>query len=122
MLRQRYCVLAAMAAAWPSGTSAAPAGTSDLNAALFGLRPSATGVDLSPSGNQVAYVAPAPGGEAVAFIANVQTGNAKPFLRSGKGPEKLRWCAFAAEHRLVCRYTGVADQAGLLLPFSRLIA
>jgi dienelactone hydrolase len=122
MLRRGYCVVAAVAATWGTCAIAAPLETSDLNAALFGLRPSAVGVDLSPSGNQVAYVAPAPGGDAVAFIANVQTGDAKPFLRSGKGPEKLRWCAFATEQRLVCRYAGVSDQAGLLLPFSRLIA
>src|SRR5438270_13598745 len=94
MLRQFHYVLAALAAAWASGASAAPAGTSDLNAALFGLRPSAVGVDLSPSGNQVAYVTPAPDGEAVAFIADVQTGDAKAFLKSGNGPEKLRWCSF----------------------------
>src|SRR4051794_18358885 len=122
MLRNRYGVLAAVAAAWGSAASAAPTGTSDLNAALFGLRPSAVGVDLSPSGNQVAYVAPAPGGDAIAFVANVQTGDTKPFLRSGKGPEKLRWCSFVTEQRLVCRYGGVVDQAGVLLPFSRLIA
>ena len=68
----RMLLAAATAAAW-SGYAAA-ASTSDLNAALFGLRPSAIGVDLSPSGKEVAYVTPAPGGEAVAFIANVQTG------------------------------------------------
>ncbi len=122
MLRKTCCVVAAVAAAWGSCAAAAPTGTSDLNAALFGLRPSAIGVDLSPSGNEVAYVTPAPGGEAVAFIANVQTGDAKPFLKSGKGPEKLRWCAFVTEQRLVCRYGGVIDQSGMLIPFSRLIA
>ncbi|NUR45136.1 MAG: S9 family peptidase [Sphingomonas sp.] len=121
MLRRRHCVLAALAAAWGSAATAA-AGTTDLNAALFGLRPSAIGVDLSPSGNQVAYVSPAPGGEAVAFVANVQTGEAKGFLKSGKGPEKLRWCSFVTEQRLICRYGGVVDTAGTLLPFSRLIA
>lgn len=121
MLRQRYCVVAAIVAAW-SSTATAAAGTSDLNAALFGLRPSATGVSLSPSGNQVVYVAPAPGGKAVAFIADVQTGDAKPFLRSGKDGERLRWCGFATERRLVCQYGGVVDQAGDLLPYNRLIA
>src|SRR5437868_6264160 len=95
----RMLLAAATAAAW-SGCAAA-ASTSDLNAALFGLRPSAIGVDLSASGKQVAYVTPAPGGEAVAFIANVQTGgDAKPFLKSGKGPEKLRWCSFVTDQRL----------------------
>jgi dipeptidyl aminopeptidase/acylaminoacyl peptidase len=67
-------------------------------------------------------VAPAPGGGAVAFIANVQTGDTKPFLKSGGGMEKLRWCGFATDRRLVCKYAGILDNAGILLPFSRLIA
>ncbi|MEA3059933.1 MAG: hypothetical protein QOE50_1345, partial [Sphingomonadales bacterium] len=123
MLRQRYWMLAAVAAARGSCAFAAPqSGTSDLSAALFGLRPSAIGVSLSPNGNQVAYVTPAAGGAAVAFIANVQTGNAKPFLRSGKDGERLSWCKFVTEQRLVCQYGGVVDSAGVLLPYSRLIA
>jgi len=68
----------------------------------------------------VAYVTPHRG-EAVAFIANVQTGDAKPFLKSGKGPEKLRWCSFVTDQRLVCRYGGWST-SGMLIPFSRLIA
>lgn len=122
MLRKRHCVLAAIAVSWCPAVVAAGSGTSDLNAALFGLRTSAIGVALSPNGSQVAYVSPAPGGDAIAFVANVQSGDVKPFLKSGKGPEKLRWCSFVTETRLVCRYGGVVDQAGVLLPFSRLIA
>src|SRR5437868_14828121 len=121
-MSRKFRMLLATAAAVAWSGCAAAASTSDLNAALFGLRPSAIGVDLSPSGKQVAYVTPAPGGEAVAFIANVQTGDAKPFLKSGRGPEKLRWCSVVTDQRLVCRYGGVVDQAGSLIPFSRLIA
>jgi dienelactone hydrolase len=106
-----------------TGNSAlAQAQTADLNAALFGSRESATGLDISPNGNLVAYIAPAPGGAAVAFIANVHTGDSKPFLKSGSGAEKLRWCRFVTDQRLVCKYEGIADSAGVLLPFSRLIA
>lgn len=122
MLRKPFCALAAVVAGWSVAAASSPSGTSDLNAALFGLRESAVGVHLSPSGNQVAYVAPAAGGGAVAFIANVQTGDVKPFLKSGTGAEKLRWCAFVTEQRLVCRYGGVVDASGVLVPFSRLIA
>jgi len=89
---------------------------------LFGSRESATGVNLSPNGNLVSFIAPAPGGNAVVMIANVQTGDAKPILNSGKGPERLRWCAFVTDQRLVCRYTGIVNDAGVLVPFSRLIA
>src|SRR5438270_4072422 len=121
MLRRMSCAFAAVAASW-AGAATAQARTADLNAALFGLRESALGVHLSPSGNLVSYVAPTQGGGAVAFIANVETGDAKPFLSSGKGPERLRWCGFVTEQRLVCRYTAILDDSGVLLPFSRLIA
>lgn len=117
-----FTALAAIAVACSSSGATGATGTSDLNAALFGLRESAIGVGISPGGNEVVYVTPSPGGGAVAFIANVQTGDAKPFLKSGSGAEKLRWCSFVTEQRLVCRYGGVIDNAGLLIPFSRLIA
>ena len=111
-----------MAAVWSGCAHAQAVGTSDLDAALFGSRESATGIHLSPSGTLVSYIAPTSGGGAVAFIANVQTGESKPFLSSGKGNEKLRWCAFVTDQRLVCRYTAIVDDAGLLLGFQRLIA
>ena len=117
-----FTALAAIAVACSSSGATGATGTSDLNAALFGLRESAIGVGISPGGNEVVYVTPSPGGGAVAFIANVQTGDAKPFLKSGSGAEKLRWCSFVTEQRLVCRYGGVIDNAGLLIPFSLLIA
>ena len=103
--------------------SAQSAAISDPQAALFGVRESAVGLDLSPSGKLVSYVAPAAGGGSVAFIADVQSGETKPFLNSGKGPERLRWCTFVTDKRLVCRYTAnVVDPSGMLLGFSRLIA
>lgn len=103
--------------------SAQAAGPVDPQAALFGVRESAVGVDLSPNGKLVSYVAPAVGGGSVAFIANVQSGESKPFLNSGKGPERLRWCHFVTDRRLICKYTAnVVDPSGLLLGFSRRIA
>ena len=122
MLRRGILLLAAASAAAWAQSAAGQVKTSDLNAALFGSRESAIAVHLSPNGNLVSYVAPSPGGGAVAFIANVQSGEAKPFLNSGKGAEKLRWCAFVTDRRLVCRYTAIINDAGVLLPFGRLIA
>jgi dipeptidyl aminopeptidase/acylaminoacyl peptidase len=103
-------------------SSPAAAQTPDPDAALFGVRESAVGVDLSPNGKYVSYVAPAAGGGSVAFIADVQSGEAKPFLNSGKGAERLRWCKFVTDQRLICRYTAIMNDAGVLLGFSRLIA
>jgi dipeptidyl aminopeptidase/acylaminoacyl peptidase len=121
-MKVRETLLAAACVVLLSGRAVAQAPSADVNANLFGARESATGVSLSPSGTLVSYIAPAPGGGAVAFVANVQTGDVKPFLNSGSGPQRLRWCAFVTEQRLVCRYTAIIDDAGVLVPFSRLIA
>jgi hypothetical protein len=94
----------------------------DPNAALFGARESAFGVDISPNGKFVSYVAPTRAGGAEAFIADVQTGNSKPFLSTGNGPERLSWCHFVTDQRLICRYTAIVDDSGVLLGFSRLVA
>src|SRR3954453_22145123 len=92
-------------------------------AALFGARESATSVHLSPDGNSVAFLAPAPGGAWVPFTANIATGESKPFLRPGKGTDKLHWCRFVTDQRLICRYGGIArNSEGVLLGYSRLIA
>ena len=118
---RRNLLLAAGAAAWANCVLAqAPAG--DADAAAFGARESAIGLDLSPNGRFVSYVAPSPGGGAVGFIADVQTGDSKPFLNSGKDGDHLRWCRFVTDQRLICRYTGIVNDAGVLLGFSRLIA
>ena len=122
MLRKgRLLTAAALAAAW-TGAAIAQTAAADVDAALFGVRESAVGLDLSPSGRFVAYVAPAPGGGAVAFIADVQSGDSKPFLNSGKGNDRLRWCKFVTDQRLICRYTAIDKDAGDLIGFSRLIA
>jgi len=116
MLRYRMMLLAAAtAAAWTNCAPAQPA-TSDLAAALFGSRESAKSVHLSPSGNLVSYIAPSSGGGAVGFIANVQTGDSKPFIKAGNSGEHLRWCAFVTDQRLICKYTGIADSAGIQSP------
>jgi dienelactone hydrolase len=121
-LRNKFLLIAATAAAmWPVWVGAqAPA--TDQEAALFGARESAVGVNLSPNGKSVAYVAPAPGGGAVAFIADVQSGESKAFLNSGKDGDRLRWCRFVTDRRLICQYTAIMNDAGVLLGFSRLIA
>jgi len=52
----------------------------------------------------------------------VQTGDAKPFLNSGNGGDHLRRCRFVTDQRLICKYTAIVDDAGVLLGFSRLVA
>lgn len=107
--------------AQPSLAAVQAPAAADPVAALFGVRESALGVDISPSGRLVSYVAPVAGGGYAAFTADVQSGDSKPFLKSNTG-ERLRWCRFVTEQRLICQYTGIANDAGVLVGFSRLVA
>jgi dipeptidyl aminopeptidase/acylaminoacyl peptidase len=122
VLRTANVLLAAASvAAWVASASAQTP-VSDSDATLFGARESAVGLDISPNGKFVSYVAPARGGGAVGFVADVQTGETKAFINSGGGPEQLRWCYFVTDSRLVCRYTAIVKDAGIPIGFSRLIA
>lgn len=118
--------VAAIALALALSCHAAPVGAADpglvADAAAFGVRESATSVGLSPDGTMVVYVAPARGGGAVGFTADIATGQSTAFLKSGSGGEKLRWCAFVTNQRLICRYTGIVSDTGFLIGYSRLIA
>jgi len=117
----KLLLTAAVVAVWGSCASAQSVPV-DPEAAVFGARESAISLNLSPSGRFVSYVGPSSNGGAVAFIANVQTGDSKAFLNSGKDGDHLRWCRFVTDQRLICRYTAIMNDAGVLLGFSRLIA
>jgi len=112
-------VLGSLCAGRPANAADASLGS---DAAVFGVRESAVGVGLSPDGSMIVYVAPGPGGATIGFTADIASGEAKPFLRAGASGEKLRWCAFVTDRRLVCRYSGVANQAGMLVGYGRLIS
>ena len=116
---RKYLLLAGLAGAW---SSAACADFSlEQDAAAFGVRESISAADLSPDGRRVVYIEPGPGSISVAYVADVEGGAAKPFFKAG-GAESLSWCGFVTNERLICRYTGISRQDGLLVPFSRLVA
>jgi dipeptidyl aminopeptidase/acylaminoacyl peptidase len=122
-VRVRGLLAAACAAALSIGAQASAQSSSlTEDAAAFGARESASGVDISPDGKNVVYIAPAPKAGSVAFAANLETGNVKAVLSSGSGPEKLSWCSFITNDRLICRYRAILNDTGKLVGFSRLIA
>ena len=106
----------------PAPTSTVVTATTDPEASLFGMRESATHMDLSPSGKQVAFIAPAPNSGTVAFTAELGSGEIKPFLASAKSGERLSWCRFVTDERLICRYGVTLPLEGDLIQFSRMVA
>ena len=91
-------------------------------ATMFGARESAWAADLSPSGRKLVYLTAGPGAQTVAKVYDLDTKKTVGLIGSSGDPETLRWCEFATETQLICRYTGNAEVAGVLAGFSRLAA
>lgn len=90
---------------------------------LYGVRPSIEAIDISPDGSHVVYLQPGPGRSTRVFLADLNSdAEARSVAFSDGDPERLRWCNFVANDRLICKVTGMSTVEGRLLPFSRLIS
>jgi dienelactone hydrolase len=105
------------------GASAASAQQSPVPAVLYGARESVESIDISPDGTHVVYLAPDNGRGTIVYYSQLDAG-AEPtaILRSAGDPERLRWCYFVTNERLICQVRGMVNNGGILIPFSRLIS
>jgi hypothetical protein len=72
-------------------------------AAAFGARPSVAHLRLSPDGRSVAYIAPGEGQGSVAYTLSLDPGaTPKVAMRASGKPERLVYCDWVANDRLVC--------------------
>jgi dipeptidyl aminopeptidase/acylaminoacyl peptidase len=101
---------------------AAPSSAQINPAAAFGVRESVQHIDLSPDGSTVAYVSPGPGAASLINVARLDGGTEKAVTRSSGKPDRLNWCNFVNDQRLVCRMSTVTDHQGMLLGVSRLLS
>lgn len=90
--------------------------------ALFGVRESVQQIDISPDGSRVVYLTPGKGRSTSAYVASLAGGDPTLVIKSSGNPDRLAWCKFVSNARLICKLTGEVSDAGLLLPFSRLVA
>src|SRR5579862_9067308 len=93
-------------------------------AKAFGARESVTGLNLSPDGQNVAYVAPGNGQGGVGYVLSVAPGaKPRPFLSANGNPERLGFCFWVSNERLACRVNFLVRDPTLgVMPFSRLVA
>lgn len=93
-------------------------------AALYGTRESVEHVDISPDGNHVVYLQPGAGRETNVVVHDLAGGQPpRIILQSPGSPDRLRWCNFLTDTRLICQVTGMAGGGtAMLIPFSRLIS
>ncbi len=123
-MKPQILIAAILAAAVVPAAAQEPAGTRlETAGALFGVRETVQHIDISPDGQRVVYVTPGPGRSSLALVATLNRGGepARAFATNGS-PDRLDWCNFVTDDRLVCRGSGVVDQAGVRIPYSRLIS
>lgn len=114
---KRFSFLAA--ALYASGALAQPAPDA---AALFGARPHIEQIDLSPDGQSVVYLTPGPGAGTMVVIQRLGESEAQVVLRTDGNPERLRWCSFVTDDRLVCRVGLLIRENESFIPYSRLLS
>ena len=102
-----------------TGASAQPAQDP---AALFGARARIEQIDLSPDGRRVVYLTPGPGAGTMVVVQELGATEARVVLRSDGDPERLNWCSFVADDRLVCRISVLQRRGEHLIPFVRLLS
>lgn len=100
----------------------AEAATDDLNpqAVVFGARETVDAVDISPDGSKIVYIAPGNGASSVVMVARLRDGDLQPVLSSSGKPDRVSWCNFESDARLICQNRALLDYEGLLVGFSRL--
>lgn len=108
MLRRGNLFLAAAAAVALTGTAYAQAQpTLEQDAVAFGTRETTTRMDLSPDGNLAVFLGAGPGRTTIVYVADIAAGTTKPIFYSKADPEALRWCAFASNATLACKFTAI---------------
>jgi len=72
-------------------------------------------------GDKIAMVVAQAGRSSLLQVVDVATLSPRIIMQSKGTPESFRWCDFAGNDQLVCRYGGNVKVEGLLAGFSRLI-
>lgn len=91
-------------------------------ARLFGARPTAFAVDLSPDGDKLVYLSAGPGASTVAHLEDLTRKTNLVLTHSSGKPAQLYWCDFADERWVVCRFGGEKSDAGLVYEVARTVA
>ena len=121
-MKKRLIFVALAMVTTPVFAQKAPPTKLDSAGALFGVRETVQQIDISPDGNRVVYVTPGPGRTSTVLVAELAGGTPKQVIQSGGNPDRMNWCKFVNNSRMICRIAGQVENAGVLVPFSRLIA
>lgn len=103
--------------------AAAPSFAQDKAALAFGAREGIESVSLSPDGTKIAYIIPDKGQGSRLFTVDIANGgNPKPVLAASGDPERLSYCEWVSNARLICNVRMIIRDEGQPATVSRLLA
>jgi dipeptidyl aminopeptidase/acylaminoacyl peptidase len=114
--------IALFAAALAVGTTAAAQQQPRADApALFGARAKIEDMAMSPDGRRIVYLTPL-AGRGTAVVVQALDGDPRVITRASGAPDRVNWCRFVTNERLVCRVHLMTTADNYLLPVQRLFA
>ena len=119
-----FVIAGALASGLSSTTVLAQSADIAAKAAMFGARPRVENASLSPDGRQIVVIQPTAGqGSAVLVSATEGSAGFRPILTASGNPERLDWCRWTSNSRLLCDVYGITKVEGSqIVYFSRLVA
>lgn len=93
----------------------------DEAAKVFGTRESIQSMRLSPNGNRLMLLSSGPGRTTVIKMVELPGMNVRAIMASPGDPESFRWCDFATDTQLICRYTGNGEFQNSIVSVGRLV-
>ncbi|GAA0332476.1 S9 family peptidase [Sphingomonas oligophenolica] len=115
-------ILVALLATTTGLVAQSPAGATSDAAARFGARENIQQISLSPDGRNIAFVQPAGARGAALFIANVDGGTPKSIVYSSGEPDRLQFCRWSTNTRLVCGTYTITQGGDGFLGYTRLFS
>jgi dipeptidyl aminopeptidase/acylaminoacyl peptidase len=93
------------------------------NATLFGVRESVESIAISPDGSKLAMIQPGVGQSSWLYVADLAGGTPAVKVTGADGdPDRLRWCRWVSNRRLVCSIYVISEIEGTRADFARLVA
>ncbi len=114
----KFVILAVGCVAAAAASAQAPRADA---ASLFGARETIEQIAISPDGRRIVYLSPVDG-RGTMIVVQALDGDPHVITRSSGAPERVRWCRFVTNDRLVCRIHLMTRLDALLVPVQRLFA
>lgn len=90
-------------------------------AKVFGTRESIQSMRLSPDGKRLMLLSSGPGRTTVIKMVELPGMSVRAIMASPGDPESFRWCDFATDTQLICRYTGNGEFQNSIVSVGRLV-